>query len=562
MRTYVRVRRGDDPARRPRRVLRVGRAARRSAPARAAGDRRRRRRARRELRGEGVRRPHRDGRRAGAAALPAARSSSRRGCPPTPRRARRCSASSTTRRRSSRGCRSTRRSSTCAGCERIAGTPAEIAARLRRDVLERGRPADHGRRRADEVPRQGRERRREARRAARRAARPRARVPPPAAGRAALGRRAGDRAQAPRAGDHDRRRGRAARARPRSSRCSAGRPGRHLHALAHNRDPRPVQVGRRRALDRLAARARPRRRRSAEAIDATLVGARRPRHAPDARGAAASAARSCCGCASTTSRARRARTRCRTRPRTPRRSSPRRAALLAAAMPIDRARRASRSSASRSRTSTTTTPSSSRCRSTAPRRRARRRARRGARPVRVDGDHAGGAARPRPGLDDAAASRLTVTKPAAVVDLKWELAQHGGRKMGLGLEEPVCNGGRTPEVDCGRLSLGLFAGVWIAIVVKLIQFHATTAHPTLVLSGALVTVAGTMSGGGRGRHRICARHPREAERTGGRPAGWGGDAQSSPHGSRANEFALEVFFAVLMHPRRRACLAGGAPAAS
>ena len=38
--------------------------------------------------------------------------------------------------------------------------------------------------------------------------------------------------------------------------------GRHLHALAHNRDPRPVQVGRRRRLDRLAARARARRRRS------------------------------------------------------------------------------------------------------------------------------------------------------------------------------------------------------------------------------------------------------------------------------------------------------------
>ena len=42
MRTYVRVARGDDPARRPRRVLRVGRAARRPSPARAARDRRRR----------------------------------------------------------------------------------------------------------------------------------------------------------------------------------------------------------------------------------------------------------------------------------------------------------------------------------------------------------------------------------------------------------------------------------------------------------------------------------------------------------------------------------------
>ena len=71
MRTYVRVVRGDDPARRPRRVLRVGRAARRSSPARAPGHRRRRGRARRELRGEGIRRPHGDGRGAGAAAVPA-----------------------------------------------------------------------------------------------------------------------------------------------------------------------------------------------------------------------------------------------------------------------------------------------------------------------------------------------------------------------------------------------------------------------------------------------------------------------------------------------------------
>ena len=33
--------------------------------------------------------------------------------------------------------------------------------------------------------------------------------------------------------------------------------GRHLHALAHNRDPRRVRTGQRRALDGLAARARP-----------------------------------------------------------------------------------------------------------------------------------------------------------------------------------------------------------------------------------------------------------------------------------------------------------------
>ena len=60
-----------DPARRPRLVLRLGRAARRAAPARQAGDRRDGRRAGGELRGEGVRRPHRDGSAAGAAAVPA-----------------------------------------------------------------------------------------------------------------------------------------------------------------------------------------------------------------------------------------------------------------------------------------------------------------------------------------------------------------------------------------------------------------------------------------------------------------------------------------------------------
>jgi DNA polymerase-4 len=46
--------------------------------------------------------------------------------------------------------------------------------------------------------------------------------------------------------------------------------GRHLHSLAHNRDPRPVQVGRRRR-SMGAQRALGRRRRSFEAIDADVV---------------------------------------------------------------------------------------------------------------------------------------------------------------------------------------------------------------------------------------------------------------------------------------------------
>ena len=80
---------------------------------------------------------------------------------------------------------------------------------------------------------------------------------------------------APRRRDHDRRPGRRASARTRSSRCSAARPGRHLHALAHNRDPRPVQAAAAPALDRSAAGARPvadiarrgRRRRSSALVD-------------------------------------------------------------------------------------------------------------------------------------------------------------------------------------------------------------------------------------------------------------------------------------------------------
>ena len=67
------------------------------------------------------------------------------------------------------------------GLRRLAGPPPEIAARLRQRVLDAGRPPDHGRDRAHEVPREGRERGREAGRAARRAARRRARVPASAA---------------------------------------------------------------------------------------------------------------------------------------------------------------------------------------------------------------------------------------------------------------------------------------------------------------------------------------------------------------------------------------------
>ena len=71
VRTCVRVRCGDHPACRPRRLLCLRRATGRSSVARPPGDRRGGSRARSQLRGEGVRDPHGDGRRAGPGAVPA-----------------------------------------------------------------------------------------------------------------------------------------------------------------------------------------------------------------------------------------------------------------------------------------------------------------------------------------------------------------------------------------------------------------------------------------------------------------------------------------------------------
>ena len=81
-------------------------------------------------------------------------------------------------------------------------------------------------------------------------------VPAPAAGRAAVGRRAGDRREARRPRDHAPSARSPGWTRPRSSPCWAGRSGRHLHALAHNRDPRPVAGRPAPGLDRLPARPR------------------------------------------------------------------------------------------------------------------------------------------------------------------------------------------------------------------------------------------------------------------------------------------------------------------
>ena len=109
--------------------------------------------------------------------------------------------------------------------------------------------------------------------------------------------------------------------------------GRHLHALAHNRDPRPVVVGRRRgsvgsqhALGRsptITGRGRRDPRRD-----------RRPRHPATARRPARRAGPSSFVCASTTSAERPVRTRSFARPRTPTRSWRRHAGCSPTATPL------------------------------------------------------------------------------------------------------------------------------------------------------------------------------------------------------------------------------------
>ncbi len=266
--TFVR-RRGEHPARRRRLVLRVGRAEGRPAAARSSGDRRLVGRSRCELRGQGVRHPHRDERRAGAQAVPAGDRGraallglqrSQQGDVPGLRR-------HDSRRRGHVDRRGVPRRARHAACLRDAARDRGAAAARR---ARAGRDPDHGRRRPDEVPRQGRERGGQARRPARRAARGRAGVPPSAPGRAPVGRRAGDRAQAPRARDRDGRPGRgavggraraAARARPRAVTCTrsptTATPGRSQIGR------RRRSIGAQRALGRSPT--------SPAAIDAALV---------------------------------------------------------------------------------------------------------------------------------------------------------------------------------------------------------------------------------------------------------------------------------------------------
>ena len=208
MRTYVRDRSRADPARRPRLVLCLGRAARQPAPARPAGHRRRRRGAGGQLRGEGLRGPVRDGRPAGPRAVPGGR--------------RRAAADERLLGGEQGGLRGLRRHHPARGGpvhrrgvprRRRAGTRLRVAGGDRgpaapaRCASEVGLPITVGVARTKFlakvasavakpdgllfVPR-----------------RPGARLPAPAAGRAAVGRRGDHRGEAARARHHDRRRGR------------------------------------------------------------------------------------------------------------------------------------------------------------------------------------------------------------------------------------------------------------------------------------------------------------------------------------------------------------------
>ena len=169
------------------------------------------------------------------------------------------------------------------GMEQIAGTPVEIAARLRSGGPRAGRPAHHGRHRAHQAPGQGRQRGGQARRSPARTARRGDRVFAPAGGRAPVGRWPRHRPQAPRAGPDDRRPGGgegeetlvSLLGKPPATTCM---PWRTTRIPAGPR--RPPQ-----RLDRLAERAR-QVAQSARAHRRHAAGDRRPRDAPHAHGQA------------------------------------------------------------------------------------------------------------------------------------------------------------------------------------------------------------------------------------------------------------------------------------
>ena len=205
---------------------------------------------------------------------------------PTRRPARRCSRSSRTPRRWSRASRSTRRSSTSAGCGGIAGHAARDRRAAAQAGARAGRPADHRRHRAHEVPGQGRQRA----------------WPSPTAccsSRPSASWRSCTRCRSSGCGASARSPSEKLRDRgivtvgevagsPRrcSSRCSGGPPGASCTRSRTTATRGGCTRGRRRRLDRLAARARAAGRARPRELDATLVAICRPPRAPAARGRA------------------------------------------------------------------------------------------------------------------------------------------------------------------------------------------------------------------------------------------------------------------------------------
>ena len=262
------------------------------------------------------------------------------------------------------------------------GTPVEIAARLRRDVLERvGLPITVGVARTKFLAK-----------VASGVAKPDGLLVVPPDGELAFlhplpverlwGVGPVTAREAPRARDHDGRRGRRSSREPVARRrCSAGPSGRHLHALAHNRDPRPVRSAGGGARSARSARSAARR---------VAGGARRRR---SSRSSTASRGRM--RAARRVGRTVVLRLRFDDFSRATRSHTLPRPTAQTADDPRDRARAARRGDAAdRAQgltlvgvavaTSTTTSRSSSCCRSTAAATRARRGARRGARPLRPD----------------------------------------------------------------------------------------------------------------------------------------------------------------------------------
>ena len=304
------IERGDDPARRPRRLLRVGRAARRPPPAR----------------------PARSSSAAASCSRPATRprptasarrwagAQARRLCPQAVVVEPRMSAYS----EASKAVFEVFEDTTplveglsideafldVGGLRRISGTPTEIAARLRRDVRERvGLPITVGVARTKFLAK-----------VASGVAKPDGLLVVPPDGELAFlhplpverlwGVGPVTAAKLHDRGHHDRRRGG-----PRSPRRrSSSMLGRGVGPPPPRPRPQPrspAGAGRPPAAarsDRSAPSAG--RRDRPTAVDAVVVGARRPRHPPDAGRRAGSAAPSCSACASTTSPGRPARTRC------------------------------------------------------------------------------------------------------------------------------------------------------------------------------------------------------------------------------------------------------------